>query len=44
LCEAPEAEAERACEIRKLEREASVTLDVPLVVEIGSGDNWMDAK
>jgi len=44
LFEAPEAEVERACEIIKLEMEASATLDVPLVVEIGSGDNWMDAK
>jgi DNA polymerase-1 len=44
LFEGLEAEVAKACEIIKLEMEAAATLDVPLVVEIGSGDNWMDAK
>jgi DNA polymerase-1 len=44
LFEAPTAEVERACQIIKHEMEAAATLDVPLVVEIGSGNNWMDAK
>jgi DNA polymerase-1 len=44
LFEGPEAEVERACELIKYEMESAATLDVPLVVEIGSGDNWMDAK
>lgn len=44
LFEAPEAEVEKATEVIKREMEAAATLDVPLVVEIGSGNNWKDAK
>lgn len=44
LFEAPENEIEPATELIKREMEASATLDVPLVVEIGVGDNWMSAK
>lgn len=44
LIEAPEAEAERVIEILKREMEAAVQLDVPLVVDVGVGNNWMDAK
>jgi DNA polymerase-1 len=44
LFEGPADEVKHACEIIKHEMEAAATLDVPLVVEIGSGDNWMDAK
>ncbi|MEO7539857.1 MAG: DNA polymerase I, partial [Pyrinomonadaceae bacterium] len=44
LFEAPEAEIARATEIIKREMEAAATLDVPLVVEIGAGNNWMSAK
>jgi DNA polymerase-1 len=44
LFEAPESEIASATEIIKREMEAAATLDVPLVVEIGSGDNWMSAK
>ena len=44
LFEGPAAEVERASEIIKYEMESAATLDVPLVVEIGSGVNWMDAK
>lgn len=44
LFEAPEAEVAAACDIVKREMESAATLDVPLVVEIGSGTNWMDTK
>ena len=44
LVEAPDEEAERTAEIVKREMERAVELDVPLIVEIGIADNWMDAK
>ncbi|HEY8561665.1 MAG TPA: DNA polymerase I [Pyrinomonadaceae bacterium] len=44
LFEAPEAEAARAMEIIKKSMETAVELDVPLTVEIGAGDNWMNVK
>jgi DNA polymerase I len=44
LVEAPAEEAERTAEIVKREMERAVELDVPLLVEIGIADNWMDAK
>jgi DNA polymerase-1 len=44
LFETPEAEVEKASELIKREMEAAASLDVPLVVEIGVGDNWMDTK
>jgi len=31
-------------EILKQEMEGAVELDVPLVVDVGVADNWMDAK
>jgi len=44
LFEAPDSEINKASEIIKREMEAAAELDVPLIVEIGVGDNWMDAK
>ena len=44
LFEAPKAEVERASEIIKREMEAAAELDVPLIAEIGVGDDWMSAK
>ena len=44
LVEAPDAEVERTCELLKREMEAVYELDVPLLVDVGSGENWMEAK
>lgn len=44
LIEAPKAEAKQVAEILKREMESAVELDVPLEVEVGTGDNWMDVK
>jgi DNA polymerase-1 len=44
LFEAPQEEARAASLIIKKEMENAVKLDVPLVVEIGIGSNWVDVK
>ncbi|HWW74862.1 MAG TPA: DNA polymerase, partial [Pyrinomonadaceae bacterium] len=44
LIEAPRKEAEQVREILCREMETAVELDVPLEVESGVGDNWMDVK
>jgi DNA polymerase-1 len=44
LFEVPISEIEAATTLIKREMEASATLDVPLLVEVGIGDNWMNAK
>ncbi|MCP5114071.1 MAG: DNA polymerase I, partial [bacterium] len=44
LFEAPPAEVETLASMVKQEMENVFTLDVPLLVDIGIGDNWRDAK
>lgn len=44
LFETPETEIETATAMIKREMEAAATLDIPLTVEIGVGENWMNAK
>jgi DNA polymerase-1 len=44
LFEGPESEVSDAMDLIKTEMENAVRLDVPLVVEIGAGDNWMEIK
>ncbi|MGD9590386.1 MAG: DNA polymerase I [Pyrinomonadaceae bacterium] len=44
LFEGPEAEVEAASEIIKTNMESAATLDVPLIVELGVGDDWMSTK
>ena len=44
VIEAPADEAEQAGVLVKEHMESAATLDVPLLVTVGIGDNWMDAK
>jgi DNA polymerase-1 len=44
LLEAPADEAELAGKILEQEMTGAASLAVPLVVEVHSGSNWMEAK
>jgi DNA polymerase-1 len=44
LVETPAAAAEHVAAVLKREMEGAVSLDVPLIVDVGIADNWMDAK
>jgi DNA polymerase-1 len=44
VLEAPPAEIARVTALVKTHMEGAATLAVPLVVEVGVGDNWLEAK
>ncbi len=41
--EAPEKEIEQLSSLVRTEMEGSLDLDVPLVADVGVGDNWVEA-
>jgi DNA polymerase-1 len=44
VLEAPATEVERVSTLVKTHMEGAARLKVPLVVDVGVGDNWLDAK
>ena len=41
--EAPENEVEKAAELIKKEMESAYKTEVPLLTEVGVGNNWLEA-
>ena len=44
VLEVPDDEVERVTEVVKYEMEHAATLSVPLIVDVGTGANWVDTK
>jgi DNA polymerase-1 len=44
VLESPEHEVEQVCDTVRREMEGAAKLDVPLLVDVGVGCNWLDAK
>jgi DNA polymerase I-like protein with 3'-5' exonuclease and polymerase domains len=44
VVECPAEEAEEVVRLLRLEMEGAAQLSVPLVVDVGIGDTWLDAK
>lgn len=44
VVESPQAEVEQAAEIVRRKMEGAAELSVPIVVDVGIGTNWLDAK
>ena len=44
VLEAPVGEVERVTALVRQHMQGAASLEVPLVVDVGVGDNWLDAK
>ena len=44
VLEVPNAEVEQATDVVRQEMEHAAELSVPLIVDVGTGGNWVDTK